>query len=178
MSGRRWRGPVIVGLVVAVAAHGLAIVAIPRAIMGIAVRRIAARAGGANRLYQAPRPTPANQQVVRTSPDLAYAICALDLRGGAVRVTVGPASDYASVAVYDANTDNVFTVNDRAWTAAGMSLLVARANAPVAAAPGEVVVRLRGSRGVALIRRLAPSEGAFARVEGERAGDRCGAGGG
>lgn len=157
----------------AVVAHLAAITAMPTLIMRIAVGRIAERAGGTNRLYRAPRPTPQNQQVVRTSPDLAYAVCALDLSRGAVRLTMGGASDYASLAVYDANTDNVFTVNDRQLPPDGITVVVAGTDARAAAEPGEPVVRLRGPRGLALIRRLAPTDSAFARVERERSEDRC-----
>lgn len=163
----------LLGIAVAAATHIATVTVIPGAIMRVAVGRIAQRAGEANRLYQAPRPTPANQQVVRTSPDLAYATCALDLATGPVRVTVGGASSYASVAVYDGTTDNVFTLNDRQWPSDGITLVVARTGASVTVAPGERLVRLAGTRGVVLIRRLAPGDSAFARAERERAGDAC-----
>lgn len=65
--------------------------------------------------------------------------------GAPVRVTIGGASSYASVAVYDDSTDKVFTLNDRQWPAEGITLVVARAGIAVAVAPGERVVR--ASRG-------------------------------
>jgi uncharacterized membrane protein len=169
----RRAAPLLFGLAVAGTAHLLTIGAIPRVIMDVAMDRIAATAGGWNRIHHAPPVDAANQRIVRSSPDLAYSTCALDLSDGPVRVTMGKGADYASLALYDFNTDNVFTLNDRAMPAEGVRVLVVSDRSPVAAAPGETLVSLTGDRGLVLIRRLAPGPAAFARVAGERAGDTC-----
>ena len=166
--------PWLFGLAVAVLAHVVTIGMIPRLIMDVATKRIAAQSGGTNRLAAHPLTTPQNQRIVRPSPDLAYSTCALDVSRGPVRIQIGPAQDYASLAIYDSNTDNVFALNDSQVPANGARILVVGPRSPVAAAPGETVVKLSGGQGIALIRRLAPGPEAFARVQVERRLDRCG----
>jgi uncharacterized membrane protein len=167
-----WK-PFAFGLFVAIIAHLVVIDMIPNVIMNVALKRIAATAGGANKLFHAPLVTPQNQTIVRPSPDLAYSTCALDLSKGPVRVFIGKGSDYASAAFYGANTDNVFTLNDRRIGPQGAHLLIVSARSPIQAQPGEEVISLSSDRGLMLVRRLAPSPDAFVRVVTERANDTC-----
>lgn len=168
-----WTKPLALGVFVAVAAHLVVIGAIPQLIMGVALDRIAKVSGGWNILRHSEPVTPRTQAIVRSSPDLAYSTCALDLTKGPVRLRVAKGSDYASLALYDANTDNVFTLNDRAVPDEGVRIMVVSARSPVAAAPGEQVVSLSGNKGLMLVRRLAPTADAFERVAAERASDSC-----
>jgi uncharacterized membrane protein len=170
---RGWWKAVGFGLLVAVVAHVGTVLVVPHAIMSIAMKRTGETAGGTNTLYHTPKVTPQNQTIVRPSPDLAYSICALDLSNGPVHAFIGKGSDYASAAIYAANTDNVFTLNDRQIGNDGARLLIAGASSGVNAKPGETLVRVQGTRALMLVRRLAPSEAAFARVEQERAADDC-----
>jgi uncharacterized membrane protein len=161
------------GLAAFAVAHLVAIGLVPRVIMGVAMERIAGQAGGWNKLSHAPRVTAANQRIVRSSPDLAYSTCALDLAQGPVRLVVNPSGAYASVAVYGANTDTVFVLNDQAMNAAPARLLIVGPRSPVAARPGETTVSLPSPRGLVLIRRLAPTDADYATVDAARQGDRC-----
>jgi uncharacterized membrane protein len=161
------------GIAVAVLAHVGTVLVVPNAIMSIAMTRIGETAGGTNKLYHTPKVTPQNQTIVRPSPDLAYSICALDLSKGPVRAFIGKGSDYASAAIYGANTDNVFTLNDRQIGTEGARLLIVGTGAGDGTAAGETLVRVHGTRALLLVRRLAPSDDAFARVQRERAGDTC-----
>jgi uncharacterized membrane protein len=167
-----WK-PLAFGAFVAIIAHLVVIGLIPNVIMNVALKRIAATAGGANKLFHAPLVTPQNQTIVRPSPDLAYSTCALDLSKGPVRVFIGKGSDYASAAFYSANTDNVFTLNDTRIGPQGARLLIVSARSPIQAQAGEEVISLAGDRGLMLVRRLAPSADAYARVATERANDTC-----
>jgi uncharacterized membrane protein len=168
-----WWKPICFGLVLALLAHVATTMAIPRVIMDIAIERIAEASGGTNRLQNNPLVTPQNQRIVRSSPDLAYSTCALDLSQGPVRVFIGKGSDYASAAFYGANTDSVFTLSDTSIGPNGAYILVQTQGAQIPAAPSEVVVTLPSQRGLMLVRRLAPSNQAMARVEVERAKDSC-----
>jgi uncharacterized membrane protein len=165
----------LAALVAAVAGHLVTVGLIPRVIMGVALERIAERSGGWNKLAHQPRVTAQRQDVVRSSPDLAYSTCALDLSRGPVRFGFArdPAGSYASVAVYAGNTDTVFVRNDREMQAEGLKLLIVGPRSPVAARPGEVTVSVPSDRALVLVRRLAPDEGAFARTETFRREDSC-----
>jgi uncharacterized membrane protein len=57
----------------------------------------------------------ASRQVVMPSPDLLYAICSLDLSQRPARIQAHPvqAPAYWSIALYAANSDNFFAINDR-----------------------------------------------------------------
>jgi uncharacterized membrane protein len=170
---RAWLRPLGFGLIVAALAHVGTILAMPNVIMSIAIKRIGETAGGMNTLFHAPKVSPQNQRIVRPSPDLAYSSCALDLSGGPVRIVMGKGSYYASVAIYDANTDNAFSLNDRRMGPDGARLLIAHKGQKATPAHNETLVTLSGTRGLALIRRLAPGEAAFDRADAERRADRC-----
>jgi uncharacterized membrane protein len=171
-----WLGPIFLGLAIAVLAHIGAIVAIPNAIMLIAMERIAGQAGGWNTLYHMARVDARNQRIVRSSPDLAYSTCALDVSKGPVRATIGKGGDYVSVALYGDNTDNVFSLNDRAMGEQGARLFITDGNSAVTPVAGETLVRLPSSKGLLLVRRLAPSLVAFKAADLVREKDVCGAG--
>jgi uncharacterized membrane protein len=170
---KRWWKVICFGILVALVAHGATTLLLPSVIMSVAIKRIAQTAGGVNKLQNMPMVTPQNQKIVRSSPDLAYSTCALDLTQGPVRIFIGKGGDYASAAFYGANTDNIFTLSDRSIGPNGARILVHAAGMPAQEQPGEVVVTLPSAHGLMLVRRLAPNPQAMARVESERAKDSC-----
>lgn len=172
MKGQ-WLRNLALFAVMALIGHVVATLMLPSAIMSIALKQIAEASSGVNALYHGPRVTAQNQRIVRPSPDLAYSTCVLDLSQGPVRVQVGRGNDYVSAAFYAANTDNIATFNDRSFGPEGAKLLVlARGMAP-RAVQGETVVMLPSNKGLLLVRRLAPTQADFDRVDKERAGDQC-----
>lgn len=172
---KRWVLLGVAALIAAGIGHLLAIGLVPRVIMGVAMERVAAQAGGWNKLFHAPLVTASSQQIVRSSPDLAYSTCALDLTRGPVRFAFNrdEAGSYASVAIYGANTDAVFVRNDREMTADGLRLLIVGPRSPVAARPGEITVSVPSSKALVLVRRLAPDTDAFTRADAVRRSDSC-----
>ena len=119
-----WHRWLALGIAVAVLAHLLTVWALPRLIMREAMTRIGeetslqARAQGAPSAVTGvylPSPTDHTQRrIVMPSPDLLYATCALDLGAGPQRITAQVEHPrYWSVALYGANSDNFFVVNDR-----------------------------------------------------------------
>jgi uncharacterized membrane protein len=96
----------------------------------------------------------ASRQVVMPSPDLLYSICSLDLSQRPARISAHPiqAPAYWSIALYAANSDNFFTINDREangqpvqilLTAPGQALATdLSANTQVIAAPSHKVLLL------------------------------------
>ena len=123
-----WHRWLALGLAVAVLAHLLTVWALPRLIMREAMTRIGketalqARAQAPERgapsaatgVYLPPPTDHTQRRIVMPSPDLLYATCALDLGAGPQRITAQVEHPrYWSVALYGANSDNFFVVNDR-----------------------------------------------------------------
>ena len=58
--------------------------------------------------------TAASRAVVMPSPDMLYSMCVFDLSKGPVQITANPQlKSYWSIALYAANSDNFFVINDR-----------------------------------------------------------------
>jgi len=138
-------------------------------LMGAAMERIGA--GAANAWAHAPRVTEASRNVVRPSPDLAYSACVYDLSHGPVRISAGAWDAYMSLSLYSANSDNYFVLSDRE-SPGGIEIVLVR-NARDAPQGANQIVVSPSRRGVALVRRLAPTPDRFAAAEQARRGDIC-----
>lgn len=148
-----WGKYVVGAVLVAVVAHIAAIYAAPRVMMNIAIERIGG--GEFNNWRFSDRVTPAARQIVRPAPDFAYSACAYDLSEGPVIISAAPWPSYWSLSLYAANSDNYYVIDDReAEYGAGLTLIRRGAAQPDGAA---TVVESPSVRGIALIRRLAPS---------------------
>jgi len=152
-----WQRLLALGLAVAVLAHLLAVWAAPRLIMREAMSRIAQETAGqpaaqaAAGVYLPPPTDHTQRRIVMPSPDLLYATCTADLAQRPLQVSAEVAHPrYWSVALYGANSDNFFVVNDRrlaedaAATAPGrLELLVV--------APGTDRTTLRAPAGATVV---------------------------
>jgi hypothetical protein len=76
---KRWLGPLAVLLVCAAATHAVTLAQAPAFIMARAMATLADRGVALHAFTATPRVTPQSQQVVRSSPDLSYALCRYDL---------------------------------------------------------------------------------------------------
>lgn len=171
---RRWWVAVLVVAATAVCSHVAVVLASPRVIIRVAESRIADQAGSTNRWLHAPRATPQNQQVVRSSPDLAYSACSWDVSDGPVLITAPAWPDYWSLTIYDGRTDTVLIRSERT-SGGGASILLVPGGGWSAYVPQDAeVVRAPGRRGVALLRYLAPTPEAFARADAVRRKATCG----
>jgi uncharacterized membrane protein len=150
----------VIVLVSAVVVHLAVILSAPNLLMAVAFKRLSAEGAMVNQMIYPPRTTEASRAIVRPSPDLAYASCAFDLSKGPVRVKAAKASDYMSVSVYAANSDNIFAINDR-QAPDGVDLVIV-GKGQVAPTGTAIVVQSPTQRGIVLERRLAPSAEAFA----------------
>lgn len=150
----------IIGLV---AVHFLVLNALPGRIMSTARERI----GGQVPLHtwqMSARITPQTQTIVRPSPDLAYAICVIDLSDGPVEISVPTWPEYGSLSVFDANTDNVYagSLDARLPEATGARrILVAMEGQDTDASDITEIVIVDSPEALALIRRLAPTQGLY-----------------
>lgn len=168
--GRRWLGRIAVVVVVAALTHVGAALGAPRLIMVVAEQRMSDQAGGVNRWLHAPRTTAQNQQVVRSSPDLAYSACVVDVSSGPVRLTALSWTGIFSLSVYDERSDNIFAADQRTEGGREVAAIVGTA-AQLAALPrqsGTAFVEVRGSKSVALLRYLAPTPALFAQADSIR----------
>lgn len=172
---RRWAPRVATALVVALVVHLVVIVATPLVVMSVATHRIEDRAGGANAWLHAERVTPQTQQVVRSSPDLAYSACAWDLSEGPVRISAPASNDYFSLSLYDGRSDNFFVVNGRDTGGNPIDLLLATRDqvADLNGQDGLLTVVSPDLTGIALLRYLAPTPAAFARADALRRSAVC-----
>lgn len=108
---RRAAGP----LLVAVAAHLLTVWALPRVIMWrLSANATPDAAALVNGAFFPPMTDHTARRVVMPSPDLLYATCSFDVSQRPMRIQANPQSPrYWSIALYGANSDNFFVVNDR-----------------------------------------------------------------
>lgn len=165
---KRLAGPLTVMVACAIAGHAATLYLAPGFIMGRAMQALAER-GVALHAFTAPtRVTPQTQQVVRSSPDLYYALCRFSLgRPDAVlRVEMADWPDYQSLSFFDARTDNFAT-----FRGTGEAVAV-RLLAP-GSAPETGAIVSPTSKGVVLLRRLAPDASRFAAASNIAKGDQC-----
>ncbi len=160
---------VLGALVIAALVHFAAIFAMPRVLMNVAMERIGA--AGVNAWHTSGRVTAASRQIVRPSPDFAYSACVFDLSEGPIIITATPWSDYWSLSLYGANSDNFFVIDDREARSGAEITLVRRGTTPPDDAP--MVVESPSAHGIALIRRLAPSPSSYEAAARTASEDVC-----
>ena len=165
----KWGKYVLCGLIIAVIAHFVAIIAVPRVLMNAAMQRFGE--GGENVWHLADRVTVATQKIVRSSPDFAYSACVYDLSNGPVVISAAPWGEYWSLSLYGDNTDNFFVIDDReAHYGAEITLVKRGSPHPEGAS---MVVESPSVRGIALMRRLAPTASTYSAAAEVAAEDVC-----
>jgi uncharacterized membrane protein len=164
----RFIGPLAVLLGCAAAAHVLTLYLVPGFIMDRAMAALAERGVELHRFTIPQRVTPQTQQVVRSSPDLYYALCRYDLGDPATRLELrmGAWPDYQSLALFDARTDNFATLR-------GTGQQVVVRLLPPGGRPEAGAIVSPTEKGVALIRRIAPDEARFAAAIDAGKADLC-----
>ena len=157
---RRWLGPLAATMVCAAAVHAATLYFAPSAIMDRAMTALADKGVALHAFTSPQRVTPQTQAVVRSSPDLYYALCRYDLRyeGSTLVVGIGAWPGYQSLSFFDARTNNFTTVRASGQTRKVRlfqpgTVLQGRANKP----KDELWIVSPSTRGVVLVRRLAPT---------------------
>lgn len=165
---KRWAGPLLVLLASAAAGHVLTLHYAPNVIMAAAMDALAERGVALHAFTRPQRVTPQTQQVVRSSPDLYYALCRYDLAesGAMLSVTMGKWPDYQSLAFFDARTDNFATLR-------GTGMEVRVRLLPPGSTPEAGAIVSPSGKGVILIRRLAPDAARFAAAAEAGKADTC-----
>jgi uncharacterized membrane protein len=176
---RLWLYRAITLLVITVVVHLLTVWFAPRLIMQVLMHGPAAQAMDMhNKAAFPPAVTAASRLVVMPSPDLLYSVCVFDVSGGPIRITANPGlPSYWSVALYAANSDNFFVVNDRQAAGKSVDLWLVSGDANTSAPPapiGSQVVVTPSTQGFLLMRVLTGDyEAEQAVVEPARRTLRC-----
>lgn len=160
--------PALVFAVTGLFAHFFVLTSLPGFIMGKAHQTFESQGVPTNRWVPSPRQTPETQRIVRPSPDLAYAICRFDTTESAVFINAPLWDGYGSLSVFDAQTDNVFVASlasDSDFEGVYISATKGGDG------PGNSIT-LDG-RGIALIRRLAPTQALYDEAAGLVSGATC-----
>jgi uncharacterized membrane protein len=112
---RLWFYRVLTLITTAILVHIAAVWVAPRLIMRVLMHGPMAQSMDMqNRAAFPPPVTAAARTVVMPSPDLLYSVCVFDVSEGPVRIAANPnLKSYWSIALYAANSDNFFVVNDR-----------------------------------------------------------------
>jgi len=142
-------------LVVALATHLVAVWALPRLIMGRVLS--STMPGDSPGAVLLPPPTDHRQRrIVMPSPDLLYAACRFDLSRQPLRIRAEPRTPhYWSIALYAANSDNFFVINDRDAAGQPVDLIVSRTGSTPPGLPaGARVIPAPGEQGLVLMRVL------------------------
>ena len=159
-----------VAVAIAVVTHLSLVHAVPRALMEAAMEKLGG--GRFNAWVVAERVTPESRQIVRPSPDFAYSACVYDLSRGPITIRIAPWEQYWSLSLYAANSDNFYVVDDRE-AQHGVTILLARRRPRDADDREAVFVKSPSARGIALIRRLAPTVETHAAAARAAQGDVC-----
>lgn len=156
-------------ILVAIAVHVVGIYALPRLLMNTAIERIGN--GHYNAWRASERVTPISRSIPRPSPDFAYSACPYDLSQGPITIRVAPWSADWSLSLYADNSDNFYVVDDReARSGADITLVRTDQAHPDDA---QTVVESPSARGIALVRRLAPTLETFNAAGQVAHGDAC-----
>ncbi len=152
---RRWVAHALGALALALACHALTVWALPRVIM----QRVMGGPAGIERagdVFLPPMTDHHQRRIVMPSPDLLYALCLFDLRERALRIRAEPKlARYWSIALYAANSDNFFVLNDRQAAGAPVDLVLTAPGMTTPQLPAGVRrVTAPGTRGLLLMRVL------------------------
>lgn len=164
-----WGKYVLAALIVGAVVHLAIVHAVPRMLMDVAIERLSE--GRFNSWRMAERVTPQSRTIVRPSPDFAYSACPYDLDEGPIVISVAPWDSYWSLSLYAANSDNYFVIDDREARGGVEITLVRRGGARQLEAAR--VVESPSRKGIALIRRLAPTPEAHAGATAAAQRDIC-----
>ncbi len=176
---RRWWPWLLAALAGAALVHVGVLHAVPRIIMS-AVLRGARAQFGVNTAGFPPRADATARTIVRPSPDLLYSVCAFDVSDGPVRVSATvPPDTYWSVALFAADTDNFYALNDRQVArGAGangrqVELVLAAPGTAVEVPPGATRIDTPTAQGLVLTRTLITDESRLATLDAARRAFRC-----
>jgi uncharacterized membrane protein len=169
----RWASWIVFVAALSAVVHWAAVAHAPELIMS-RVSSVMARKG-ANVIVHGERATAASRTIVKPSPDLLYSTCVYDVSRRPMKiVTAAPTDTYWSVALYAANTDNFFVLNDAAAKGQPATIIiVGKGQAVPPQSEGAYVVDAPTPRGVVLFRTLIDDDAREAELDEQRRAAKC-----
>jgi len=144
----------------------------PSVIMTKAISAMGDRGIPVHKFVLSKRVTPETQSIIRSSPDLAYSICLFDLSNGPVLVRGTRWDGYASLTIFDSVTDAVYIIS-LDTTDGGSSGSVLLTTDSELQPKDHPTATLKKPKGIALIRRLAPTPALYEKAKALSASDSC-----
>ncbi|MBL4870147.1 MAG: DUF1254 domain-containing protein [Robiginitomaculum sp.] len=163
-------------ILVAAIAHMASLRAAPYMIMSKVIRTMADRGMPLHRFIISSRITPQTQTIVRPSPDLAYSICRFDLANGPIIIKGTMWAGYASLTIFDAQTNAVFIGSldsENPDENSSQNSVILTMGSDVKAAKNIPIVMLKKPTGLALIRRIAPTTALYEQAQLLTKSDVC-----
>lgn len=162
MMAARWVRRLLLVLAIAAGVHLFVVWALPRVIMhkvlNTSPQDLGAKPGSTTNVYFPPMTDASQRRIVMPSPDLLYATCVFDVSARPLRIRADPRlPGYWSVALYGANSDNFFVINDRQLAGKPLDLVLVGAQGAPAGTPlpaGARVVSVPSAKGLVLMRVL------------------------
>lgn len=169
----RWLKWIAFVSLLAATVHTLVVTYVPDLIMWRAMSLMGARGG--NTVVHVNRATADSRTIVKPSPDLLYSHCVYDVSRAPVKITTAaPTGTYWSVALYAANTDNFFVLNDTAAGAKPATIILLGKDQTLAAQPeGTLIVTPPSPRGLVLFRTLINDDTREPELDRERRDAKC-----
>lgn len=171
--------PIVLFASTAIVSHIIMVRAVPSVIMNIAMDKMAERGVPLNRFVASQRATPETQTIVRPSPDLAYAVCRFDfdVTKGAVQVGAQHWQKYASISFFDAQTNNFASipVGDAGEEVVHTKVLLMPPGSAAIKSGGDGMRQIiaPSTKGLIIIRRLAPTDELYSAVQAMSGSDVC-----
>ena len=176
---KRWIAPAAVLIASGVIAHAVTLYSAPSVIMDRALTTLKNRGIALHAFTTPQRIAPQTQAVVRPPPDQSYPLCRYDLSaaGGSFKVTITAWPGYQSLSFFDDATNNFATFRATGekrvielFPRDPLAQKVADGENPPT---GETWQSTPSERGVALIRRLAPTPELYEAALKASEGDAC-----
>lgn len=160
-------------LLLAAIIHWTAVAYAPVMIMARAMAIMGAR--GTNVVTHGERATAASRRIVKPSPDLLYSQCVFDVSRRPLKITTAaPTDTYWSVALYAANTDNFFVLNDTQSKGQPAAVVLMGPGQTVPPQPeGTHVVTAPTAKGIVLFRTLINDDAREADLDLQRRAAKC-----
>lgn len=159
-------------IVIAACAHIAVLRTAPSAIMSKVMNVMAERGLPLHQFSLSPRITPKTQTIVRPSPDLAYSLCRFDLSDGPILISGTKWNGYGSLTIFDAETNAVF-ITSLNTASPNSNAVILTLNANVKPSADIHVLKLQKPKGLALIRRLAPTTELYNQAISLASSDMC-----
>ena len=159
-------------IAIAICTHMAVVRMAPSTIMSKVMNVMAERGLPLHQFSLSPRITPKTQTIVRPSPDLAYSLCRFDLSEGPILIMGTRWNGYGSLTIFDAETNAVF-ITSLDTASPNSNPVILTLDAGVQPSAGIHVLKLDKPKGLALIRRLAPTTELYNQAHKSAKSDIC-----